>query len=261
MVFEFPSYDARGNARVRNSRTGDIYASFDDVGGFDTMKDIVRLEDDFLGDALDARWSGGVGSDPQAVTPTINAQVGGVVRLTCGDAGTGAAADGSSLTHGLNWKASNTLVFEARIKPVSSVATVKYFVGFTDTLATTTVEMPFTLSGTTLTSTATDAVGLLFDTNATNDYWHMCGVATDVDAFNATTSNTGRGPSADTWSVIRIEVDASGTATFYIDDLQVGTLASSVTTSVSLTPIVIIDSTTTTVRSLDCDFVKVYSQR
>lgn len=229
-----------------------------DRGGYIAHENFVQLFDDFLGDSLDARWSGAAGSDAQAVAPTISAANGGVMRMTTGDTTT-VSESAVSLTHGLNYKAGNGgLYLKARIKPVTSVADVAYFVGFTDTLATSTLEIPITLSGTTLTTTATDAVGFVFDTAATNDYWHCQGVKADTDTALI---NTSVGPSADTYQDLEIVVDSSGTATFYINGAQVASVANAVTTTVSLTPVITAMARTTTSKSLDADYIFINSKR
>lgn len=228
-------------------------------GAFVDPASFVQFSDDFLGDVLDDAYSGAGGSDAQALDPAINAQAGGVVRLVSGDAGTGGATDTSSLTAGLNWKANQGgLYLKTRVKAVTSVADTSLFVGFTDTLATTTVEEPITLSGTTLTTNATDATGFLFDTDATNDTIHIQGVANDTDtALN----NTGLGLSADTWYTLEIKVDSSGNAEFFINGTSYGTVASAVTSTVALTPIIATCSRTTAVKTVDVDYLFVAGQR
>lgn len=211
----------------------------------------VALFDDFLGDVIADQWSAAKGTDPQAVIATIQMAASGTVRLTSGDT-TVVAESCSSLTHGLNWKAANGgLVFEAKVTPVSAVTTVQYFVGLTDTLATTTLEQPFTLSGTTFTAVADDAVGFVFDTDATTDVWYAIG----VKATTKTAAITCAAPTADTAQTFRIEIDTSGTATFYVDGVSVGSKADAVTTSVALTPVVEVMARTTTSRSIDVDYI------
>lgn len=219
----------------------------------------IRLFDDFLGDVIADQWSAAVGNDAQAVIATINAgAVGGTVRLTTGDTTT-VSESASVLTHGLNWKASNGgLVFEARVTPVSSVADVAYFVGLTDVLATSTLEIPVTLSGTTFTTNATDAVGFVYDTAATTDVWYGKGVKNDTDSATLTTAVA---PAAGTAVVLRVEVNADGDATFYINGTKLGTIEDAVTASVALTPVISAMARTTTSKSIDVDYVYVEADR
>lgn len=261
MAFQY-GYDAQGNFRLINSRTGKIYQQFSDKGGVGTLADFVTLKDDFLGDLLEDGWSGNSGADAQAVDPAINAQIGGVARLVSGNVGDGATNDACSLTHSLGWQASNGgLVFETRVKVVGATADAIVFVGFTDVLAAGTLEYPFTLSGTTLTSNAGDAVGLLFDTAATNDLWHMVGVAGNTDAFDSGDSNTGVAPTADVYQTIRIEIDSAGQAEFFIDGASVGVLAAAVTAATDISPVICVGANTTTSITVDVDYVEINMQR
>lgn len=239
---------------IENAASRELLRLRPDQGAYLGLATFSRFTDDFMGDVLDSRWSGAVGSDGAAVTPTINQQNGGVVRLTSGAAGDTMAHDGSSLTHGLNWKAGNGgLYFEARVKPVTSVANVCYNIGLTDTLATTTLEMPITLSTTTLTTNATDAAVFVFDTAATLVKFKAQGVKADTDTALA---DTAIAPVADTWIKLAIIIDNQGTAYFYINDALTNTVASCLTTTVALTPVIAITARTTTSKSLDVDYVR-----
>lgn len=230
----------------------------DTSGAFFNYKSYIQLYDDFMGDVLEDAWSGAKGSDAQAVVPTINAQAGGVVRLVAGDTVT-VAESLSSLTHGLNWKANQGgLYMAARVKLVTSVADVCVNVGFTDALATGTLEEPITISGTTITTNATDAAVFVYDTAQTNDNWHCQGVAGDTDTAIA---NTGIGLTADAWVLLEVKIDTSGTASFFINGQLVHTVASAVTATVALTPIVTVMARTTASKTVDVDYIFVAAQR
>lgn len=216
-----------------------------------TAKKVV-LFDDFLGDIITDDWSAAVGNDGQTVIATVNAGGnGGTLRLTSGDT-TVVAESLSSLTHGLNWKAGNGgLVFEARVTPVTSIANVSYFIGLSDVLATTTLEEPMTLSTATWTTTATDAVGFVYDTAGTVPGFYCMAVKNNTDA----TPIVNTVPVVATATVLRIEVDSTGAATFYRDGVLLGTIAAAVTSTVALTPIITVMARTTTSKSLDVDYV------
>lgn len=216
------------------------------------------LFDDFFGDTLDTRWSGAAGNDAQAVAPAVSAAVGGKVRMTTGDTTT-VSESCVSLTHGLNWKAGNGgLVMEAKITPVTSVANVAYFVGFTDALATGSLELPMTLSTATMTAVADDCAGFLFDTAATTDVFYGAAVkATTATVFAS--SPACNAPVADTAMTLRVEIDTSGNVRFYQDGVYMGKIDSAITTTVALTPVVAAMARTTTSKSLDVDYV--YAQQ
>lgn len=214
------------------------------------------LFDDFFGDVLEDRWNGASGSDGQALDPAINAAVGGTVRLVSGDVGNGDdAVDSSVLTHGLNWKANqNGLVAQFKLKLDTTIANTSIFVGLTDAAGT--AEMPIEASGTAdgLTSNASDACGLMYDTDMDTDEWGLVGVDGDSDI---TFESTGSAPVADTYNVIRIEVDTDGAMTVYLDGAQVGTAqtADSVDPTTVLTPVVAVMSRTTTSVTCDVDYL------
>jgi hypothetical protein len=221
---------------------------------------VVSLFDDFLGDVIADEWSAAEGSDDVAVIATISPDIGGWVRQTTGNT-TVVAESAVVLTQGLNWQASNGGLFmEARIRPLTSVADVAYFVGFTDVLATTTLEQPATLATATITYVADNAVGFLYDTAATTDVFYGVGVkATTGIAFaNAVVCAA---PAADTVMVLRVEVSSTGTASFYQNGTLMGTLANAITATTDITPVVSVMARTTTGKSLDVDYVHVQMNR
>jgi hypothetical protein len=238
-------------------------ATIQQLQDFTSGKTYVRLFDDFLGDAVDARWSAAQGTDAQgAIAAVVASTAGGAARLTSGDT-TVVAESLSSLTHGLNWKANQGgLVFEARVTPAPSgtVANVAYFIGLTDTLATTTLEEPATLSTTTITYTAADAVGFLYDTDATTDVFYGVGVkATTGIAFAS--AAVGSLPVAGTAITFKIELSTAGTATYYVNGTSLGSIANAVTATVALTPIVSVMARTTTVKTIDVDYIDLKALR
>lgn len=222
--------------------------------------DFVVLFDDFLGDVIADQWSAADGSDDLAVAvAVVTAGNNGLLRLTTGDAGSGIAADGSSLTHMLNWLPSNGgLRMETRLKINTAVTNIALNVGFTDTLATTTLEMPITISGTTITTDATDAAVFVFDTAQTNDFFHLQGVKNNTDTALL---NSAVAPVADTFIHLAVEIDASGNATYYIDGVLKGSVANAVTPSVALTPIIVANARTTTSKVVDIDYIRVSQLR
>lgn len=221
---------------------------------------VVELRDDFTGEEIDGyRWQSLIGSDAECRQAIVLAdQAGGVVRLTTGDdAAATMAVNGVQLQSRLNWKANQGgLVFECRVA-IDTITSVCVFIGMTDQVAA--LEMPFTLSGTTLTSNASNAFGVLFDTDATTDDWWLVGVAADVDA---TEQDAGVAPTAATFETWRIEVSATGAADFYRNGTLIGsTLGGAVTASVLLTPVIAAFSRTSASRNIDADFIAVQAQR
>jgi hypothetical protein len=228
------------------------------------IRDYVSLYDDFLGDVLDDQWSGAKGTDAEGVAPAIVAGgLNGICRLVAGDDNAGGmAASGSSLTQALNWKPSQGgLYMEARVNFVT-ISGVVVNVGFTDVLATTTLEMPFTISGTTITSNATDAACFVFDTSADNDTLHILGVKNDVDtAINNTAVVPGSGGAYANYLRLGIAIDASGNAEFFINGASYGVVANAVTASTALTPIIAVDCNANATKTFDVDYIFVAQSR
>ncbi len=211
------------------------------------------LFDDFFGDVLAQPWDSEVGSDAQVVAPATSAAAGGMIRMTAGDdAAASMAVNGVQLHSELNWYANKVgLVIDVRLK-ISAITLVSVFVGFTDQVAA--LEMPIhsAASANTITTNATDAVGLFFDTSMTDDKWWAAGVKADTDATHADTTIA---PTADTYQRLRVELTSAGNAVMFIDGIQRATVANAVTATVGLTPVVAVFSRTTATRSVDVDYV------
>jgi hypothetical protein len=220
----------------------------------------VGYFDDFVGDVIADQWNLVEGTDSATSDAAILAGgIGGVLRFTTGDAGTGLAADMIQMTQALQWQASNGgLTIQARLK-LSAITTCYVFFGFTDLV---TLEAPIesAASANTLTSNATDAVGFMFDTRMTDDKWWLVGVANDVDA---THQNTGFAPAADTYATFRIELSSTGVATFFYNGLQVGVqMTSAITAGADLTPTLNVSKTSVAASmTLDLDVIGVSMNR
>lgn len=235
------------------------------VAGFGNLRpgltSLIEMKDDFLGDEINGYWwQGWLGTDTNVRNATMRAdQVNGVVRMTTGsDVGATMALNGVQVQGQLNWRANKGgLVWEGRIA-IDAITLVALYIGLTDQRSA--LEMPFTLAaGDALTSNATDAVGVLFDTAADNDNWWLVGVAADVDAAK---QNTGVAPVAATFETWRIEVSASGSATFYRNGTLVGAAMNlAVTPSIQLTPVIAVFSRTNASRNVDIDMISLQQQR
>lgn len=125
---------------------------------------------------------------------------------------------------------------------LASIVDVAVNVGFNDDVNDASGTLPVELSGTTFTSNAGTYVGFVYDTDATNDNWHVF----MVDDNNDTTVpiaclNTGIAPVANTPQTLKIVVDDNGACNqtrtaFYIDGLEVLTMVSSIDRDVLMTP-------------------------
>ena len=193
------------------------------------------------------------GSDAQAVLPVISNNR---LVLVAGDANTGFAADGSQLIGGTGYTLSaGALTFEVSMQYPGS-ANIQYFVGFTDQTSALEIPIESAAVGDTIITTATDAVGFMFDTSMATDNRWLVGVNNNVDE-TAQDSNTVS--LINTEFVLRIEIDASANANFYVDGTQVGTtMTTACSTSVPLYPTIAVGSRGTATRTLSvsCLYVR-----
>jgi hypothetical protein len=257
--FKQNAIDASWSVFNENTERNDIKLSSTGVRSYARPPNPIFF-DDFLGDVIADQWGTAAGTDTSIAVAAFNAQVGGVVRMTSGNTTAGTmATNGVQLHSALNWKANQGgLIFEARVK-VELITNVALFVGLTDQVAS--LEMPINASGTSeqLTSTADDAVGFLFDTAFATDNTWLVGTKAGTDA---THQNSGVAPTADTFHYYRIEIDSSGHAKFFIDNVQTGTLmANAVTATVALTPVVAVFSRNSTQKYVDVDYIYVTADR
>lgn len=197
--------------------------------------------DHFLGDSLDAKWNLAEGTDAATSDAAILATgAGGVLRVTTGDTGTGLAADMVCLNQALQYKANaGGLSVEAKLS-LSAITTCYMFFGFTDTVA---LEAPVESAGSanTLTSNASDAVGFMFDTRMAADTFWLAGVKADADAA---AQNSDLVPVPATNVTLRVDVDALGAASFFVNGVMVGaSMANAVSPSASLTPVLALGKT------------------
>ena len=111
----------------------------------DTSFGTVRFFHDFNNPAVDETNDIDAGTENSG-TQAINAQENGVYRLTTG------TTDGNRVAWGtaLNYQADNggPLIVEFRVASVTAITTRAYFVGFTDTVPSGTLENPIEQSGT-----------------------------------------------------------------------------------------------------------------
>jgi hypothetical protein len=210
--------------------------------------------DDFIGNTLDSnKWVVNKGSNGSCTNAAIVAGLGGIIEMNTGaDAGGTMALNGTQLSSSLNWQGGQGgLTYEFRVK-LSAITNVAIFLGLTDQNST--LEMPFTLAaGNVLTSNASNAVGVLYDTAADTDNWWLVGVTNDVDA---TKQNSGYAPVANTYEKWHVEISTNGEAKFYRKGVFLGTvMTGAVAANVSLTPVIAAFSRSAASVTVTCDKV------
>lgn len=212
----------------------------------------VEWFDDFFGDTLSAEWDSKVGSAPPGA-PAVNIQANGVTRLTTTATAGTIAADGVQLQGSLQWKASSkSLLFETRLK-IDVITNQYIWAGFTDQIAA--LQAPATLSVVTFTRNATNLAGFLIDTAATTVTWRGVGktAAGSVDSGTAIV--------AATYVTLRVQLDALGNATYFINKRRIGTLTGVVTAGTLLAPAIVVVPRTASAKNLDVDYVWVQQGR
>ena len=225
----------------------------------------VVLFDDFTRKAIDTTNQWTSNADGGGTAFAINAQANGVVRGT----GDGTDGDITSLLGTVIFKATagGPLIFEARVKPVTSVADGETFIGLTDA---TTDENPIQVSTTDVqTDAATDAVGFTY-TGAGTANWKAVAVKADSSrtpvacnqpyTTDAGVSSRVTTPVVGTYMTFKIVVNEDGDADFYINGSYQARIDSAVTAGTLLIPAVVQEEGGTA-RSTDVDFIRVESGR
>lgn len=228
------------------------------IGGKLDLGGACRWYDHFTGAALSTHYTLLKGSDGSAVNPAISLVKGGRVRLTNASAGAASmAVGGCQIAAARNWEADKGNLLLGTALNLSTLTNMSVFVGLTDKI---TLEAPFSMSGTTLTSNATDGFGFLFDGGATAaTTWKCVGVKNNTDA---TTIETGVVHVAGTDDLLAMECDAAGTVKFYINGILVGSMVNAVTVTVALTETIASwVRTTAAANTVDCDFLSVEQAR
>lgn len=125
---------------------------------------------------------------------------------------------------------------------LAGITNVAINVGFNDDVNDASDSLPVELSGTTFTSNAGTFVGFVFDTDATNDNWHVFMVDDNNDtSVPIACLNTGIAPVANIPQTFKIVVEDNGACnqtrtSFYIDGLEVYTMVSSIDRDILMSP-------------------------
>ena len=196
---------------------------FSKIGFFE---DFLGMEDDggrTLSDATSVQYnslllvpiSGDVNMDSTVDEP------GGVVAFS----GAAGAGDGIALLSSPFCPADGPISMGIRFK-YSAVTDMRAFIGFIQTADRDETLNPATLSGTTLTVNNTgETFGFYIDTGATTDDWRVIShngtaidTATGMGTLGVRANST---PAADSWIVMRVEIDPNGAARAYLGDSSV----------------------------------------
>jgi len=232
-----------------------------EVWGFGGPNMVIH-EDHFLflpSTEADGPWIFNAGADAQAIDPALDAtQSSGVIQCVTGNADADPANDSSYMVLNKPIQLDSLpgdVVIEAKLRITSAITTVSVWCGLTDTTAAD--EEPVTNSSDTLTTVASDAALFHYDTDATTDEWWMVGVDSNTD--DTGNAALGVAPVADTWQILRMQVNNDGSEIlFSVDGVQYGALsAAGVSPDVALYFTIGANATTTTSRTVDVDWVRI----
>ena len=202
--------------------------------------------DDFLGYALNTlKWNplagsnAGTGQTPAVLAGTTN----GVVQLETGGGSTYTmAVNGTQLVGSRNSLISQGETrFEAGIGNASAATNINVNFGLIDAV---TLSVPFTVSGVTVTATSTNAACFVLDKNATSTtkfYAVSINAGGTPKITLCAPLNNQAAPSSlglDTAAIhdYRIDIDAAGNASYYIDGTLVASQLLAVATTARLAP-------------------------
>jgi hypothetical protein len=117
--------------------------------------------------------------------------------------------------------------------------------------------LPFTISGTTITDTATNGLGFCFDTNQSTVRWYA--VQTKAGTDSGTLLSATQAPfTAATDITLGIAMDTSANTTYYINGKQVWYKASATTTTTPLVPYFGIRNNTATAHVATVRYVRLW---
>jgi len=148
-------------------------------------------------------------------------------------------------------------VMEARFK-LAAITTPAVFCGFSELLAADTPVCPIEASGTSATLSSSGATaGLLFDIDCTTDVWYA--VCADNSAAATGNLTASIAPVADSFDVVRVEVDPNGTARVYHAKNDTGlqliaTFTEALTTSVILFPVLLCENRSGAANTMEVDY-------
>lgn len=188
--------------------------------------DNIEFFDDFLGDLIEDGWN--VAADTGGTANCGVAASGGVCTITNDTSDN----DVTSIAHELNWYPNKSCYFETRLK-IDVVTTLGFCVGFSDAKSEAGSTLPWELSVVTYTTTGTDGFGFLFDVDATTDTIRCVGVKTDVDGTHLDSAIV---PVAGTYITLACGITPGETASYWIDNVLIGTVALASAAAVALTP-------------------------
>lgn len=250
---------APGNEAIFTATSGTQWWT-DKRSGNATRETHFELFDDFLAAAIDTtnNWIVFDGTDVDAdLAATVAGVPEGAIRMGSGD---GNGADDKSvlslilLAKGALISLGQT-VFECRVS-FSALTGITWGFGLGDVLANATEVANYTVDSGTVADDAgiANAVSFVFSTDATAaTKWQMASTNAGTVGAAAAEAALASGPAVNTYQTLRLEVDATGDARFYVNGVLEGSRATAVATTALLIPYIWGDSAVDAQTVTDCD--------
>ena len=231
------------------------------VGKFQVFDDFVSEETQVTDKGL-GLWFASAGSDGDATAAAHQDSPEGVAMMGSGD-GNG-TEDGSVLC--LRTLARGALVseggivFETRVA-LDALTGCSQWIGLSDVLGTNAERLPHTVDSGTVADgglTVTNVAGFSFSSDATaTTCWTITSEKAGAIGNSEAEEALDVGPTADTYQILRIEVDADGTIRYYVDGVLKSTRSEGIATTAVLIPLIGMDSGTDAqvVRDLSIDYI------
>lgn len=153
------------------------------------------------------------------------------------------------------------MVLETRLQ-FPDLETKSCFIGFCDTNDNNET-IPASITSTAITLTASSMVGFVHDNNATsiaNWYYVFNGGTTTGDTVSANQDSSITAVAAE-YDILRVEVDADGTARWFINGVLKKTLAGALSTSTFVCAFVGVESEGSAAEYMDVDYIYVSAYR
>jgi hypothetical protein len=212
--------------------------------------EFVGWFDDFLGDALDARWSLNL-SAGAAIAPVASTVARGVVAFTTDTDNN----DFATLALGLHWLVSEgTLTFEARVANQTAITARAVEIGLSDALSET-GGLAFSSHNATPVAVADNAA--LFGYNTANSMTTWSALAVNGGGTPQVSVLT-TAPVAGAFQTFRLIVSSTGTVTYFIDKVEVAKFTAAVATTALLTPWITLKSLSGAVKEIRADYVRLF---
>ena len=171
----------------------------------------MHYVDYWLDDTNSALWTETLDGTNDHISPTAGGYPG--LTLLSGDTDDEVSFLGTALIFDI----SKNPIIETYVS-ISDVSQTSFFFGFSDANTETTPASTIDYAGGTLAAAATDAAGFVSDADKGSSLFYCASIAT---GGSVTATSSGITPTDNSWYKLRVKLDSSGNATFYINNVPV----------------------------------------